>query len=451
MRKLLTLAFALALALCTCVFAGCSDEPKEPTNDDPPPEEIAAVTYWVVETFTLEGTEFTTEEIESIFGPLESVISLAVNADKTLEWVLFGDFVQCPYEGDATSFTFDLGNDQGTGQLTEDGHLQLTMADGSIYLLAQQDEKPAALAANPWSTYDVSFSAEETTAMSNFMSGGDYLIDGNTLYGLTHAVTLDGSLGATPFEMVGDFPEFGDVNVIDENGMAHYLTKDGEWLYYILDYFEIYRIHPDGSGREMLYEGTCDYLQIHEGKLYFTDEDFHFVSCNLDGSGLETVIDRAVFYPYFIASDWLIFQDDADDESLHLLNTTHGTDVNITWIPSYHPIIDGSYLYYTEIADDGVYLSRIDMSDPERFPYEGGEGVLLEALYAIDEASIYTTNGVCIPKEDWMYLSDVSEGIEEWTCYVSPEYTVYHYFDEEGYISGKYLMSKERHGGTSFM
>lgn len=232
--------------------------------------------------------------------------------------------------------------------------------------------------------------------------------------------------------------------------MAHYLCFEGEWLYYILDYEKICRISPDGSGREVLYEGTCGYLQIHEGKLYFTDENFHYLTCDLDGSNIETVIDRAVFYPYFIAADWMIFQDDADYESLHLLNTTHGTELNITWMPTYHPIIDGTYLYYTEMTDEGASLSRIDMSDPERFPCEIGEGALLQTFYMIDDDTIYTTNGMSLPKEDWMELEDSSAYAEEWIRCVSDGYYVYHYYDEEGLITGKYLMSKDRHGGTSF-
>lgn len=162
-QRFFTLALALTVTLAACLFAGCSSEP----SIDPPPHEEPAVTYWVVETMTLEGTEFTTEDIEGIFGPRESVIALAVNASNTLDWVLFEDFVQCAYEGDATSFTFDLSGEKGTGQITGDGHLQLTFADGSIYMLVQQDEKPTSLASNPWTTYRVNFTADDTIRMSN--------------------------------------------------------------------------------------------------------------------------------------------------------------------------------------------------------------------------------------------------------------------------------------------
>ena len=47
-------------------------------------------------------------------------------------------------------------------------------------------------------------------------------------------------------------------------------------------------------------------------------------------------------------------------------------------------------------------------------------------------------------------LSDAKEISLENEYYVSEKYTVYHYFDEEGLITGKYLMSKEKNGGTAF-
>ncbi|MBQ2879344.1 MAG: hypothetical protein IJE27_01495, partial [Anaerotignum sp.] len=62
------------------------------------------------------------------------------------------------------------------------------------------------MAGDAWATYAPDFDTEETMAMSNFMSYGRYVVKDDVLYGLTHSADLDGSLGATPFYMKGDFP-----------------------------------------------------------------------------------------------------------------------------------------------------------------------------------------------------------------------------------------------------
>ena len=250
--------------------------------------------------------------------------------------------------------------------------------------------------------------------------------------------------------MKGDFPEFDETAILDGNGRANYLCKEGDTLYYIRDFEAVCRINTDGTGAKVLYEGACDYLQVHEGRLYFADENYHFVSMNMDGGDFTTVVDKEIYYPYLICSDWMIFQDDADDESLHLYNITHGTELNITYIPSYNPILDGHYLYYTEPVEDRYYLCRIDMSDPETFLFEGSDLPLRESTFMIDDEFIYTTNGISIEKENWQKLTDDSDVTEEIYACVSEGYTVYHEFDSEGLISRKGLMSKEKFGGNSF-
>ena len=68
----------------------------------------------------------------------------------------------------------------------------------------------------------------------------------------------------------------------------------------------------------------------------------------------------------------------------------------------------------------------------------------------IDDKFFYTANGNSVAKEDWKELTDESDATEEIEMYVSEDYTVYHYLDSEGIITGKYVMSKERNGGSPF-
>ena len=99
----------------------------------------------------------------------------------------------------------------------------LTLQDGSTFTFVNQEEMPESLAANPWVTYDPYFEAEETCAMSNFMNYGWYVVEDEMVYGLTHGDGGVPMLGATPFKMVGDFPEFEEPKILNENGAANYV------------------------------------------------------------------------------------------------------------------------------------------------------------------------------------------------------------------------------------
>ena len=440
-------ALLLALSMSLCLLAGCGGENEKPAEISAPKEKALSDGYWVIEKLEMEGTEFSGEDMTGLFGPADSIMALAFDAKGSFNAVLFEDLIKGTYSGTPEALELDLAGESVKGTCTDDT-LVLEMKDGS-FTLKRQDKMPDMLASDPWVTYAPDFDAEQTAAMSNFMAFGNYLIEDNMLYGLTHSQSLDGSLGATPFHMKGDFPEFEETAILDE-GFANYLCKDGDTLYYILNHEKICRVNTDGSDAKVLYEGACDYLQIHEGRLYFADEDYRFVSTDLDGGDLQTVVDKEIYYPYFICSDWMVFQDDADDESLHLYNTTHGTELNITYVPSYNPILDGHYLYYADATEEGYFLCRVDMSDPDTFLFDGSELPLRESGFMIDDKYFYATNNNSVAKEDWKKLTDDSNATEEVEVYVSEDYIVYHYFDSEGLIAGKYVMSKLDGGGSPF-
>lgn len=443
----------LAAAMLVCLLAGCGKtETKEPVAEEPAVEEKVTLDsgYWVLETMTMEGTPFTTEEIEGLFGKPDSVMALAFSKEGKVNGVLFEDFFEATYTGTLEEFEIQLPDEVLKGSYSEEEKMILTLQDGSEMVLVNQEEMPESIASNPWTTYEPEFDAEQTRAMSNFIMYGRYLVEDDVVYGLTHAAGLQGAFAATPFHMKGDFPEFEETKILDDRGPATYLNKVGDVFYYIMNGEEICRINVDGSGLETLYKGTCDYMQIHNDRIYFTDENYHFVSTDMDGKDLKEVVSKEVYYPYFICSDWMIFQDDADSESLHLYNTTFGEEVNITYVKSYSPIMNGKYLYYIDASDGDNYLCRIDMSDPERFLCERSEKTLSITDYVIDGEDIYFVNNTCVALEKWQDVEITDEAITEMEVYLSDAYNVYHDFDKDGLISGKYLLSNTESGSRSF-
>ena len=440
MKKLIAILMAVLMSMS--LLAGCG-------GGAPAEQKSALATgYWVVEKLMMEGSEFDKETIEGFFGPCDAVMTLAFDDNGNFNGVYFGEPLKGTYTGTEDALEIDFAGETGKA-VCKDGVLEIKFKDGS-FTLKNQTEMPEALASNPWATYDPEFDSDATMLMSNFMNYGRYIVKDDMLYGLTHSTVNTGALAATPFYMKGDFPEFEETKILDGKGSALYMCMDGDYLYYLRDWEAVCRVKMDGSDGKVLYNGTCDYLQIHDGRLYFADADYHFVSTDMDGKDLQMVVDKEIYYPYFICSDWMVFQDDADDESLHLYNTAYGTEVKITDGPAFNPVMDGKYLYYTDIVDNGYRLNRVDMSDPENFRFESSDNVLLDTVFMIDDVSIYTTNNNSWAKEDWMKLKDEKSVAKEIEMYVSKDYTVHHEFDDEGLIQAKYLMSKEKFGGSPF-
>ena len=78
--------------------------------------------------------------------------------------------------------------------------------------------------------------------------------------------------------------------------------------------------------------------------------------------------------------------------------------------------------------------------------------VLLDTmvLEVTQDKVIYACNNNCRPKEEWKQLATDYDTVIQRELYISETYTIRHEYNEEGLITGKYLMSKETSGGRSF-
>lgn len=64
---------------------------------------------------------------------------------------------------------------------------------------------------------------------------------------------------------------------------------------------------------------------------------------------------------------------------------------------------------------------------------------------------IISSENHAVPREDWKTLGSGSGEIGRLDMYLSSAYSVHHEYDDEGYITAKYLMSEETSGGSPFM
>ncbi|MBQ9608300.1 MAG: DUF5050 domain-containing protein [Lachnospiraceae bacterium] len=215
--------------------------------------------------------------------------------------------------------------------------------------------------------FKVNYSYDETLKMENMMANGVITIDGDKLY---RGINQGGKFSLSVWDLNdnnGDITIDNQV-VLVEDVYPNYITPYNDYIYFF--YFDktkddstaIARVSKSGGDKEVLYDGGCDYFTIYNDRLYFTDANNNYVSTDMDGKDMKTLVNKEVYYPYPVNEDWVIYQDDADGETLHLTYIPTGFDKKITEGRSLAPVIDGSTLWY--ITGDGKNnnLHKMDLS-----------------------------------------------------------------------------------------
>ena len=267
------------------------------------------------------------------------------------------------------------------------------------------------------------FGPEQARAMSNFANGGLYCVD-EILYG--RLCPISGNylrLSAISINDDGEYVHSGTPYFLDEDILPSYICSSVDTLYYVRKSntngaLSIAGVNKNGGNPEILFEGNCNYLQIRDGRLYFTNEDNYFVSTDLNGADMQVILSKEVFFPYFIDDDWILYQDDADNESLHLFSVSTSYDIKLNDMRSYTPVMTGSDLFYLGVPD-GITnrrLCHMDLSDIELETADGITEYALDREVEIGEADVYDlfmdgeyiygANNTVSPISDWKKFTD---------------------------------------------
>lgn len=267
--------------------------------------------------------------------------------------------------------------------------------------------------------WDLTLSDEEVRDMSNFMVSGNYIAVDGLLYG---SFGSDASSGLCfgMAEVTDDGSALiGDVKVIEDDTWAAYLTEHDGYIYGTLGDSQVFKVKVGETKLETLYEGTSSYTQVAEDKLYFTDKNNNLCSMDFDGKNMETIMDKEVFFTYVLPNDTVIYQDDADNESLHIYSLETKEDVKMNDTVSYYPIICGEYAYYlTKASEDSNYFERLNIrtQEVERAPGEiGTRSNFIEN----DEITFAFAGMPCVSVDEWNKLSEKEYGGED----ISPLYS----------------------------
>ncbi|MBQ3373150.1 MAG: DUF5050 domain-containing protein [Oscillospiraceae bacterium] len=307
---------------------------------------------------------------------------------------------------------------------------------------------------------EIAFSAEDTRAMSNYMLEGRFLHSGKTLYGSRHDESGDPYLCCMKFSAGQKGMHVRETEVMDTKTDAKYLLLDNGFLYYLRKdrlsgNTSIVRI-PSAMGSETrpetLYSEPCDFLFRRGGQLYFTDANGHLCSMPLAGGDVQPVVsDKTICYPYLLTEDLLLFQDDADGESLHMRYLPTGFELKISNGRVLCYVVKGSDVWFLraeELGSEKCRLCRADLNeflhgfDPTARPDASFQFTIEESsesmgpLFSINGGHINASNYQTADFSNWRSLADNAweKGYLAACQYVSEDFEIFYDYNEEGRI-----------------
>ena len=174
----------------------------------------------------------------------------------------------------------------------------------------------------------------------------------------------------------------------------------------------VYKVRTSGEDKEQIVAVSQPVMQVVGEYIYYTpqtyaateeitDEYTHLYRCKLDGSETKEIINKPT-YCWFIFDNYVLYQDDRDNSSLHLFDIENEEDVKLNDQISYCPIFDGEYIYYVsekelnDEADSTVWRMNIDGSDNQELAdYKINSRILLVGdtiyfIYADDDFRLYS-------------------------------------------------------------
>lgn len=414
------LAVVLVFAMCFA-FAGCGSNGSDKSKDTE--KEKAKVTSitgsWECENIevTDNGKKLDKDTVKTMFGnDFSSIFKMDAYGDGQVELTLMeeesaGSWIQ--KEGKTYEISF-------SGSETEDSDGMTAKLDGDRLVVTftesyTSDDKEQIMEMNFIMKYlgkksrlvegwDVTLDDDEVYDMSNAMVGGAFVEADGMLYGDYGG--KESGKGAFTAAKIKD-GNLEDKTIVVKNAKVSCLSVyDGD-VYGILDNEKIVKIEAGKTKAKTLYEGTCDYTQVTKDGICFTDENNQYCKIDLKGKNKETVLEKEVYYTYQVSSEFLIYQDDADGETLHVYNMKNGTDTRISDTVSYEPMLCGDYLYfYTPgSGEDMEYMCRVDMYSGKQEKAEN-EALVYDYYVTPDNIAVAKGGFVTVKFSEWDKFAD---------------------------------------------
>ncbi len=317
----------------------------------------------------------------------------------------------------------------------------------------EPDQEPT----TPFTDLFIVYDGAQAGEMSAFMNYGRYACSGDKLVGLGFSPDSEPVLVRMDLKRNGSFADVEDYEILSYGDPSN-VCIHGDTVYFIKDWDTVCRVPLDGGQAEPIINGPTAYLQVCGDSLYFCDSDYRFCRADLDGDNVERLFDKEVYFPWMLDEEWLIYQDDADNESLHIRHIPTGADAAITDEPTYMPILYGSDLY--ALCGDDRNLVLIDLINP-RVKYDEAAGefsVSFDVEYSREsiggdfcitsDGYIYTGSKTGVYIDYWKDAAGEYGETELFYAYSGEDYAVYWNMADGG-ISGIYIEVLETGGAQS--
>jgi hypothetical protein len=169
-----------------------------------------------------------------------------------------------------------------------------------------------------------------------------------------------------------------DWTVIDadtNNNLAACHTVKSGYIYYsqmVDDGMELIKVRSSGEDPKVIVSNHNGTIQVADNFIYYTtperwNDDYtavsadsaHLYRCNLEGEQVELVLEKPVYY-FSVFGEYVLYQDDQDNSTLHVYNLTTKEDIQINEQRSFWPIYDGNYIYYlSDSTSDESYQHKL--------------------------------------------------------------------------------------------
>ena len=269
-----------------------------------------------------------------------------------------------------------------------------TKDDGYVMVIAMKEDATVALP-----TVEDANIGSIIQGQNYIQNDGWYLSQDNWIYGLTWNDNGDGFLAKIRTDG-SDYTKLLNVPIAGlfiDNGYIYGVKDEG-------DQQGIYKVRTSGEEGGLIVNVNEPVIQFESGHIYFSTEKYsqdvshteqcHLYRCNLDGSGIEEVLPKRVFC-WYVFGDLILYQDDLDNESLHLYNMVTQEDKKINDQVSYCPIYDGSYIYYASPLETQAEYSNI-----WRMNVDGSENQKLSSYNVANGLAVYN---------DYIYFANVED------------------------------------------
>ncbi len=430
MKKMIPLI--LTVLMCF-TFAGCggNSDNKETSAEKP----TSIIGNWECDNveITDSGKKVEKETVKSMVGDdFSNVLQLVAYSDGSADMTLMDDNASVSWnetgnleykisypdskDSDSDDISAKLNGDNLIITIKEsyssNGETQIMEMEFTMNYLGEKSK-----VVEGW---DVKPTNDEIYAMSNAMVGGCFVESGGLLYG-DYGGKEWGTGAFTAAKLSGS--KLGEMTVIEKNTKASSLSVYDGNVYGILDNNRIVKVEAGKTEATTLYKGTCYHLQVTSDGLFFTDKNSRYCKLDFNGKNKETILDKEIYYPYQVNSTYLVYQDDADGETLHVYNLKDRVDTKITHRPSHEPILRGEYIYfYTPGNGENMnYMCRVNMYSGKEEQAE--KESLLYAYYLAPDNIIAAMGGfVKVEYDDWdKFASQNSIGMKFYPAYSNGE------------------------------